>query len=132
MNQEDKYIELIDYDAYSAYMESKKVRYGKDRTYTLYDFITDEEIVELNKNNETDLRRFNPTPKAIAEHFKFTNKIHRELLKKYPNDIFLKNLEEEEYQILKVTTNWYKDYGINYPDEKLKELNNIYNNKEAI
>lgn len=125
MNQKGKYIKLIDYDAYSAYMESKKVRHGKDRTYTLYDFITDEEAVELNKNNETDLSSFNPTPKAIGEHFKFTNEIHRELLKKYPDDIFLKSLEEEDHQILKVTTNWYIDYGISYPKDKLKTLRNI-------
>ena len=118
MNKKNKYIQVIDYEAYTIFMESKKVRYGKDRTYTLYDFITDEEVIELNKNNETDLSKFNPTPKAIQEHFNFANEIHRELLKKYPDDIFLKSLEEEKYQILKISTNWYKSYGIHYSNDK--------------
>jgi len=125
MNKKNKYIQVIDYEAYTIFMESKKVRYGKDRTYTLYDFITNEEVIELNKNNETDLSKFNPTPKAIQEHFNFANKTARRLLKIYPNDQFLKSLEEEEYQVLKVSTNWYEDYGISYPNEKIKELNNI-------
>lgn len=125
MNKNTKYIQLIDYEEYSIFMESKKVRHGKDRTYTLVDFIADEELAELNRNEDYDLSRFNPTPKAIYEHFKFTNKIHKQLLKKYPNDMFLKRLEAEKYQVLKVTTNWYEDYGISYPDEKMKALANI-------
>lgn len=119
MNKNTKYTQLIDYEAYTIFMESKKVRHGKDKTYTLYDFITDEEVIALNKNNETNLSRFNPTPIAIKEHFNFANKTARTLLERYPNDEFLKSLEEEKYQVLKITTNWYESYGVKYPYRKL-------------
>ena len=125
MNKKNKYIQVIDYEAYTIFMESKKVRYGKDRTYTLYDFITNEEVIELNKNNETDLSKFNPTPKAIEEHFNFANKTARRLLKIYPNDQFLKSLEEEKYQVLKVTTSWYELYDVTYPVKKTIELQKV-------
>lgn len=31
---------IFNYKKYTEFMESKKVRHGLDRTYTLYDFIT--------------------------------------------------------------------------------------------
>jgi hypothetical protein len=105
--------EVFDYKAYLEYMESKKVRYGKDRTYTLLDFVTEEQRQTDKDKGIIDLSSYDPTPKEINEHFKFVSKTLKELLSIYPNDKYLHSLEnEEKMQTEYCSTDWYKKYGI--------------------
>ena len=121
----ESFTELIDYQKYCKFMESKKVRYGEERTYTLIDFVTEDELSELNENGINNLSSLDPTPKEIDTHFKFTKDTHRFLLKKYPDDVFLISLELEEKQAFKVCTNWYEKYGIEYDSSELEKLKKL-------
>jgi hypothetical protein len=116
---------IFNYKRYSEFMEAKKVRHGKDRTYTLYDFITLEQEKEIQEKSIRDLTNYNPTPEIVQKHFRFINNLSRELEVKYPNDTFLKSLKEEENQELKVSSDWFTKYDIEYPKEQLKELQNV-------
>lgn len=116
---------IFNYKKYTEFMESKKVRHGQDRTYTLYDFITLDQEKELQEKAITNLSSFNPTPKIVQKHFRFINNLSRELEVKYPDDAFLKSLNKEENQELKVTTDWFKKYDIEYPTKQLKELEDV-------
>lgn len=107
--------EIFDYEEYSNFMESKKVRHGADRTNTLLDFVSEEQYKKDKENGivGNDISMYDPTPKDIKEHFNFIIKIFRELREKYPNDKYLDDLaNKEEKQIEKFSTNWYVKYGI--------------------
>ena len=118
-------IKIFDYERYLAFMESKKVRHGKDRTYTLVDFISEKELIEINEKGINDLSSYSPTPKLIKDYFHFVNNTFMDLFEKFPDDEFLNNLDLEEFQDLKITTNWYERYGITYSEQKLLEIKNI-------
>ncbi|QKF77271.1 hypothetical protein [Arcobacter defluvii] len=107
--------EVFKYKEYLDFMESKKVRKGKDTTYTLLDFVTEEqrEIDKKEKSIINNLTSYDPTPKEIQEHFNFVTKTFNYLKEKYPNDEYLISLENEEnMQIIKCSFDWYKKYGI--------------------
>ncbi len=104
---------VFDYKEYLEFMESKKVRHGEDRTYTLLDFVTDEQNREDNEKGIKNISHYDPTPKNIQEHFDFVHKVFNELYKKYPDDKYLYSLiNEEEKQAERCSTDWYKKYGI--------------------
>lgn len=104
---------VFNYKEYLEFMESKKVRHGKDRTYTLLDFVTEEQSREDNKNGINNISHYDPTPKDIQEHFDFASKVFRELYEKYPNDEYLYSLaNQEDMQEERCSTDWYKKYGI--------------------
>lgn len=105
--------EVFNYQEYIDFMESKKVRFGKDRTYTLYDFITENEANEIYKKGITNLSFLNPTPKAIQDHFNFVNITLQYLRQKYPKDKYLESLENDENkQVERCSKNWYSAYEI--------------------
>ncbi len=105
---------VFDYKKYLEFMESKKVRHGKDRTYTLLDFVTEEQRkIDREKGILNNLTIYDPTPKNIKEHFNFVNKLIRDLREQYPNDKYLYSLDnKEEMQIEFCSFDWYKKYGI--------------------
>ena len=92
--------EIFDYDEYIKFMESKKVRHGKDRTYTLLDFVTEEEHARLLKECALDLNKFDPTPPVLD---------------KYPDDEDIKELLKEENTKERCSTNWYEKFGYKLP-----------------
>jgi len=102
--------EVFNYEEYQDYMRSKLVRTGKDRTYTLADYFTDEELKRFFKAGIKNLEPFEPTPKHIREHINFTLNLHSELIKEYPNDEFLISLKKEENIGRLVSREWYKKY----------------------
>lgn len=105
---------VFNYKEYLEFMESKKVRHGKDRTYTLLDFVTEEQR-KIDKENGilNNLSIYDPTPKEIQEHFDFADKVFNELYEKYPDDEYLYSLaNEEDKQAERCSTDWYKKYGI--------------------
>lgn len=105
--------EVINYKEYVEFMESKKVRHGKDRTYTLYDFATEEQENEIRRKGITNLSFLDPTPKDIQKHFDFIDITYNYLRQKYPKDEYLKSLaNEEDMQIERYSMNWYTKYGI--------------------
>ena len=106
--------EIFDYDEYIKFMESKKVRYGKDRTYTLLDFVTEEEYARLLKECALDLNKFDPTPPEIDKHLNFTTRILIELLDRYPDDEDVKKISKEENTKERCSTNWYEKFGYKY------------------
>lgn len=61
---------------------------------------------------------FNPTPEIVQKHFSFINNLSKELELKYPNDTFLESLNEEENQELKVSSDWFTKYYVEYPPKK--------------
>lgn len=102
--------EVFNYVDYLAFMESKKVRHGKERTDTLLDYVTPEQEKELKGN---DLSSFDPTPKDIQDHFDFVDRVYAELKEKYPNDEYLNSLGSDfKMQVEFCSTDWYKKYGI--------------------
>jgi len=113
MNLNYKPKEVFNYKEYLEFMESKKVRHGKDRTYTLYDFATDEQAEEIRRKGITNISFLDPTPKNIQDHFDFVNVVYKELHKKFPNDAYLHSLgNEEDMQVERCSMNWYTKYGI--------------------
>ena len=105
---------VFDYEAYLLLINEKIKRYGTDRTFTLLDFLTEEEEELLIKNGILDINDSDPTPLNIKNHFKFTQQIHSALLVKYPDDKYLIDLNLEQNIIHKISTDWYKKYGIEY------------------
>lgn len=73
-----------------------------------------EEIENLNKKNDNSLNEFVSVPEAIKNFMKFALKTHMELLAKYPNDSYLKKLDQKEEMPTMLSTNWYERYGIKY------------------
>lgn len=105
--------EVINYQEYLDFMESKKVRHGKDRTYTLYDFATDEQAEEIRRKGIKDVSFLDPTPKNIQDHFDFVDITYNFLRQKYPKDAYLHSLRNEEnMQVERCSMNWYTKYGI--------------------
>ncbi len=83
------------------------------------DFVPEElfdykQIEELNKINDNSLNEFVTVPEAIKNSMQFALKTHMELLKKYPEDKYLKNLDKKEEMATLFSTNWYERYGIKY------------------
>lgn len=105
--------QVFNYKEYLDYMESKKVRVGKEKTYTLLDFVTEEQRLQDKDNGIFDLSKYDPTPKEIQEHFNFVDRIIKELREQNPNDDFLNSLvNNESMQTIRVSYNWYTHYGI--------------------
>ena len=77
----------------------------------LFDY---KQIEDLNKNNDNSLNEFVSVPEAIKNLMKFALKTHMELMKKHPNDEYLKNLDKKEEMPKMFSTNWYERYGIKY------------------
>lgn len=108
--------EVFNHKEYLEFMESKKVRHGKDRTYTPVDFITDEQLKELNEKGLHDLTPYDPTPKEIQEHFDFVLPLLIELQKKYPDDKYLYSLaNDDKMSDEMISTDWYRKYGVEKP-----------------
>lgn len=104
--------EVINYKEYLDFMESKKVRHGKDRTYTLYDFATDEQAKEIRRKGIRNVSFLDPTPKDIQKHFDFIDITYNFLKQKYPKDIYLQSLKNEDMLVEYCSMNWYKRYGV--------------------
>lgn len=109
--------EIFDYDKYIKFMESKKVRYGKNRTNTLLDFIDEETHATLLRKCALDLNKFDPTPPEIDKHLNFTTRILIELLDKYPNDKDVIEISREENIKERCSTNWYEKFGYKYDEQ---------------
>lgn len=105
---------VFDYEEYLSSINEKIKRSGNDRTFTLLDFISEEEENILLEDGIFDINDSDPTPIDIKTHFKFTQQIHSALLDKYPNDKYLIDLNLEQNIINKISTDWYKKYGIEY------------------
>ncbi|RXK14559.1 hypothetical protein CP965_03690 [Halarcobacter mediterraneus] len=106
---------VFNYNEYLEYIESKKVRYGDDRTYTLLDFVSEKKRKKDIKKGKNlyDLSSYNPVPNSVKEHFYFVFKTLDTLIKEYPNDKYLYSLiNDESMQIERYSTDWYKKYGI--------------------
>jgi hypothetical protein len=73
-----------------------------------------EEVEDLNKNNDNSLNEFVSVPEAIKNVMKFALKTHIELMQKYPDDEYLKELDKKESMGKMLSTNWYERYGITY------------------
>ncbi len=112
MIQHSELKEVYNREEYLSFMDSKRVRTGEDRTYTVLDFISLEEEKELKEKGINDLSFLDPTPQYIKEHSRFIQKTFKELLNKFPNDEFLNSLKNEENFIVLSNTNWYEQYGI--------------------
>ena len=104
--------EIYNWEEHLSFMRGKLVKRGNERTYTLMDFMTYEQKEESYKSENNDLSMYDPTPKFIKEHILFISKVYTELKEKYPNDKFLKSLEKEENFKIKVSFDWYTQYGI--------------------
>lgn len=105
--------EVFNYKKYLEFMENKKVRFGKDRTNTLLDFVSEEQRLIDKENYINDLSIYDPTPENIQTHFNFVKKVYNELIEKYPNDEYLKSLSNSESMVIeKFSTDWYKKYRI--------------------
>ncbi|MFY9075090.1 hypothetical protein CRU99_03835 [Malaciobacter mytili] len=109
--------QVYDYKEFQKEMKSKKKRTGNKETFTPIDFFTQEEIDEFNKKGINNLEPYLPIPDYIRKHDKFVCKVHRELLKKYPNDEFLHSLDKEENIEIFFTYTWYEKYGIKYDNK---------------
>jgi len=106
-------VQIFNYQEYLDFMESKKVRQNENRTNTLLDFVTDEEVKQDKIKGIFDLSKYDPTPKEINEHFEFINKTLFDLKKSYPNDEVLNSLlNDENMQEVRCSYNWYEQYGI--------------------
>ncbi len=70
------------------------------------------QIEDLNKTNDNSLNEFVSVPEAIKNTMQFALKTHMELVEKYPNDEYLKNLDKKEEMAKLLYTNWYERYGI--------------------
>ena len=71
-------------------------------------------IEELNRHNDNSLNEFVTVPEAIKNAMQFALKTHIQLLEKYPDDEYLKQLEKKEEMAKLFSTNWYERYGIKY------------------
>ncbi len=112
INEKFKPEYLFDLDKLQAYLDTKVVR--NPRTNTPLDYITDEQLEELNKKNEHNLEKYVPVPEDIKNIIDFAISSYNKLSKKYPNDKYLKFLAKEENYKEKITTNWYERYNLFY------------------
>lgn len=116
MIQEDfTLVQIFDLDI-KALQSSFQMLKAKKRavTGTLLDYANDDEIKNLKKEKKYNLGIYEPTPKIIVNHIKFTTKVLHALLFKYPDDEYLQSLKTESMFVERVSTNWYERYGIKY------------------
>ncbi len=105
--------EVFNYKEYSDYMENRLVRVP--RTYTVMDFMTDEEINDSKQRNITDLSIYDPTPVYVQKHLDFSFNLYLTLKDKYKNNALFNLLNKEEIgTILISSTNWYEAFGFKY------------------
>lgn len=113
INKDYEPVEIFDYAQYQKDMEAKIVR--NPRTNTPIDYITDEKLAELEKEGITDFRPYIPIPKDIKAHLLFAVNIWIKLYKTYPNDEYLKSLDNEKNHYIVLSYDWYKKFGIEKP-----------------
>ena len=106
--------QVYDYKKEREELYSKKVRTGDDETFTPVDYITDEQLKELNKQGIKNLEPYIPLKNYVRKHDDFVLKIREDLILKYPNDEFLFSLYEEENLEIFFSYSWYERYGIQY------------------
>lgn len=106
--------QVYNYKEVQKELLSKKVRTGNDETFTPVDYITDEQLEEINRQGITNLTPYIPLPEHVRKHDGFVNKIFEELISKYPNDEFLQFLDKEENLETLYSYSWYEKYGIKY------------------
>lgn len=108
-------VQIFDLDI-EALRISFQILKAKTRTITgtLLDYASDNEIKNLKKEKKYNLGIYEPTPKLVINHIKFTTKVLHTLLKKYPDDQYLSSLKTEPMFNERVSTNWYERYGIKY------------------
>ena len=113
INKDYEPVEIFDYAQYQKDMEAKIVR--NPRTNTPIDYITDKKLAELEKEGITDFRPYIPVPKDIKMHLLFAVNIWLKLTKTYPNDEYLKNLDNAANHHIVLSYDWYKKFGIEKP-----------------
>jgi hypothetical protein len=107
MNKDYEPKEVFDYQTYLTFMRNKLVRLGK------LDYLSQKQRQRDRILGIWNLSGYDPTPLEVQQHFDFVQKTHRELSEQYPDDEYLKFLDNfEEGCIIKMTTDWYKKYGI--------------------
>lgn len=108
-------VQIFDLDI-EALRISFQILKAKTRTITgtLLDYASDNEIKNLKKEKKYNLGIYEPTPKLVINHIKFTTKVLHTLLKKYPDDQYLSSLKTEPMFNERVSTNCYERYGIKY------------------
>jgi len=85
-----------------------------DKNFEPIELFDYKEIEDLNHNRDNSLNEFISVPEAIKNLMQFALKTHMELVQKYPNDKYLKDLDTKENMPILFATNWYERYGISY------------------
>ena len=57
---------------------------------------------------------FVAVPEAVKNLMNFSIKTHMELIKKHPDDDYLKFLGSQEGVNVMLSTNWYEKYGVEF------------------
>ena len=106
--------EIYDYQAIQNIKKEKLVRHGDDLTFSVLDYITIEEEQEYRNQglNPKELLYLYPIPESITMHCIFAMDKFLELKLRYPEDTYLKSLEEEENIHILFSYDWYKKYGL--------------------
>ncbi|QDF29926.1 hypothetical protein AANAER_2470 [Halarcobacter anaerophilus] len=102
--------QIYNYKKVMNELHSKKVRTGSEETFTPIDYISDDNLKELRTKGITNFEPYIPLPSEIEKHNNFVQKIHDELIEKYPNDEFLKSLDKEENLEIFYSYDWYEKY----------------------
>ena len=103
--------EVYNFEEFQDFMDSKVVR--NPRSHTPVDFITEEQLREINAQGIKDLTSYVPTPKNVREHMNFVSKVSRELRKAgYIDHPYLLEIHEEDNLYIYFSYDWYKKFGI--------------------